>query len=297
MRTISATSADGGTTATFVPDAGMVCCSLCVDGEQRLSLRRGLDAYARQGSTMGVPLLYPWANRLAGHEYEAAGRQVALPHDPGRVHEEASGLPLHGLTPETMRWRALSPGDGGVAAELQWSDPDLLELFPYVHRVVFSATVTTAGLTVTTTVQATGADPVPVSFGFHPYLALIGAPRHDWSIELPPCRGLELDSRGLPTGGRLPVERGPVGLAERSFDDAYALDQATARFVARAPGRELTVELLEGYRFAQVFSPPEAEFVCFEPMTAPANALRSGDGLLVLAPGQEHRATFALSAP
>jgi len=52
--------------ATFVPGAGMVCSSLRHDGAELLAQRNGVRAYAERGSTMGIPLLYPWANRLAG---------------------------------------------------------------------------------------------------------------------------------------------------------------------------------------------------------------------------------------
>src|SRR5438874_641790 len=47
--------------ATFVPDAGVVCCSLRHEGEELLAQREGVDAYASRGATMGIPLLYPWA--------------------------------------------------------------------------------------------------------------------------------------------------------------------------------------------------------------------------------------------
>jgi galactose mutarotase-like enzyme len=43
-----------------------------------------------------------------------------------------------------------------------------------------------------------------------------------------------------------------------------------------------------------VFSPPGAPFVCFEPMTAPTNALRSGGGLRQVAPGGRATAVFAI---
>ena len=38
-----------------------------------------------------------------------------------------------------------------------------------------------------------------------------------------------------------------------------------------------------------------SSFICFEPMTAPANALRSGDGLRLLAPGERYLARFSVS--
>jgi aldose 1-epimerase len=49
-----------------------------------------------------------------------------------------------------------------------------------------------------------------------------------------------------------------------------------------------------GFPAAQVFSPPRAQFVCFEPMTAPTNTLRSGRGLRRVAPGEEFEATFRI---
>ncbi len=51
--------------ATFLPGAGMLCSSLRHRGEELLAQNRGVEAYVERGKTMGIPLLYPWANRLA----------------------------------------------------------------------------------------------------------------------------------------------------------------------------------------------------------------------------------------
>ena len=37
------------------------------------------------------------------------------------------------------------------------------------------------------------------------------------------------------------------------------------------------------------------EFIRFEPMTAPTNALDSGDGLIVVEPGGSYRAAFRIA--
>jgi aldose 1-epimerase len=59
--------------AQFVPEAGMIGISLTDSGVELLGQRRGLDAYVANGKTMGIPLLYPWANRLGANTYEAEG--------------------------------------------------------------------------------------------------------------------------------------------------------------------------------------------------------------------------------
>jgi aldose 1-epimerase len=43
-----------------------------------------------------------------------------------------------------------------------------------------------------------------------------------------------------------------------------------------------------------VFAPPDQPVICFEPMMAPVDALRSHEGLRSVAPGDRVSATFAV---
>jgi galactose mutarotase-like enzyme len=58
--------------------------------------------------------------------------------------------------------------------------------------------------------------------------------------------------------------------------------------------RRIAVEFEHGYAYAQVFAPPGRTLVCFEPMTAPVDALRTHDGLRLVEPGERESAAFAL---
>ncbi len=295
---ITLASADGSTTAEFVPDANLLCCSLVYGGVERLERRRGVRVYAEQGKTMGIPLLYPWANRLARFGYEAAGRAVTLSEDDPRIPRDSAGLPIHGVVPGLLRWEVRDSGrTDTIDARLEWSSDELLELFPFVHEVHREATVGPAELTMTTTVTAVGEDPVPVSFGYHPYTRLAGAARDEWQITLAASNRLELDDHSIPTGERVPVDRDRFPLADASLDDAFeaAAPSEAATFQATAGEHRLSVEFLAGYGYAQVFSPDGQGFVCFEPMTAPANALNSGDGLTVIGPGETYVARFRIA--
>jgi galactose mutarotase-like enzyme len=294
LDTVQITSLDGSTVAWFAPEAGMVCASLWVDGSEQLDRREGLDAYATKGSTMGIPLLYPWANRLGARSFETLGKRIDLPEDPKLIHADGSGTPIHGIVPSLMRWDAERSDDGAtLSATLSWTDPQLLELFPFMHELEFRAQAEAGELTIAVEVSSDTED-VPVSFGFHPYLKLAGAPREQWTVVLPPCDGLELDARMLPTGRRTHLPTQSIGLAYRAFDDAYELITPRTVFTARAAERTIAVEFGDGYRYAQVFSPPGAEFVCFEPMTSPSNALIAADELQILPAGQHMRATFKI---
>jgi aldose 1-epimerase len=57
----------------------------------------------------------------------------------------------------------------------------------------------------------------------------------------------------------------------------------------------VAVTFEQGYDVAQLFAPPRDELICFEPMTAPANALADGRGLRILGPGESHTGVFSIA--
>jgi aldose 1-epimerase len=290
----------GGTVAAeFVPDANMLCHSLTRGGAELLHQGHGVRAYAERGRTMGVPLLYPWANRLARPEYEAAGRRVRLPAPDGRYPVDDNGLPIHGALPGLLRWAPTDTGDTDrIRARLRWSAPELLELFPFVHEVQCEARVDDGALHVATTVAATGEDPVPVSFGYHPYLHPPGGvARADWTVELGASERVVLDARMIPAGATEPLGARTFTLGDQSWDDGLSGLTTPPVFTVAARDQVMTVTFDAGYTVAQVFAPHGQDFICFEPMTAPTNALIDGRGLVVVAPGAEFRAAFTVAVP
>jgi len=294
-------SASAHLDATFVPAAGMVGASLRDGGRELLGRGSGVHCYARGGTTMGIPLLHPWANRLAGDEYRVNGTAVRVPHDSPLVARDEHGLPIHGLLGGSPHWalrQAVANGNGAwaLSAQLDFArHPELLEAFPFPHHIELDVALRRRTLTVRTTLTATGAHPVPVSFGFHPYLRLPDVAREDWQVELPAMRRLELDERAIPTGASRPVaaQAGPLGA--RTFDDGYVDVPDGAEFAVAGGGRRVTVRLETGYPAAQVFAPATDDVICFEPMTAPTNALGSHDRLPLVAPSERYCAAFSIT--
>lgn len=295
FESITLRSPDGSTEAEFVPTANMLCCSLKHHGAEILDLGSGVGAYAHHGTTMGIPLLHPWANRLAGFEYEAAGKHVRLPRGGGLIPTDAAGLPIHGVLPAAMRWEVDDRQPGALTAMLRWDSPPLLELFPFEHHLRLSIQIASAELTIATALHATGEDSVPVCFGYHPYLRIPETRREAWRVTLGALRRLVLDDTMIPTGEREPVGRRCFYLEDENLDDGFDALAVPPEFSAAAENVVLTVRLVEGYSYAQVYAPRGKDYVCFEPMTAPANALRSGDGLRIVSPGEVHRTAFTIS--
>ena len=289
-----------GLRAAFAPGANMVLHSLTLGGRELLDQRNGLVAYAENGSTMGVPLLHPWANRLAGYTYTVASKRVEL--DPGSAlfKRDPGGLPIHGALPRLSSWdidEARSDVDAGsLFARLDW-DPghEAFELFPFPHRLEYSARATDAAIEIAIGLEPTGDAPVPVSFGFHPYLRIPGA-RASAQMSLPVGRRILLDESMIPTGETEPCEPGLRHLGDSAWDDGFSDLREPTRFLLSGGDSEISLTFLRGYRFAQVFAPPGSHFVCFEPMTAPTNALVSGGpDLPVVEPGGRHDAAFEIA--
>jgi aldose 1-epimerase len=294
-RILELTAPEGDLVAQFATHVGMIGCSLRHHGEEVLGLGAGLDGYVTDGRVFGIPILYPWANRLGGWSYTAAGRQVALDRASPLLHGDEHCLPIHGALAATSDWTVRDAGAGWLLAELDFAaHPDLLAVFPFAHRLELAVALQAGQLTVTTTIIAGPAGPVPVSFGFHPYLALPGAPREEWIVELPVRTELALDADGLPTGERREHPRQVFDLQARTFDDLFAL-RGPSRFSVAAAGRRAAVAMTSGFPYAQVYAPADQPVICFEPMTAPVDALRSHDGLRLVPAGETARATFTLT--
>jgi aldose 1-epimerase len=229
-------------TAQWVPDGGMIATSLTDSGVELLGQRRGLGAYLSDGKTMGIPILYPWANRLGDNTYMAEKVTVTLTPGENGVRPDPNGLPIHGVLAGYPGWRVTAESANELAAEVDFgADPRLLASFPYPHLLAVTARLTDRTMTVRTTVTATGEAAVPLCFGFHPYLRLPDVARSEWIIQTPPLRRLSLDGKGLPTGDTDEQLAKSEPLGDKAFDDAYDQVCDGAVFAVSGGGRRLEV--------------------------------------------------------
>ena len=293
-------SHDAGLEATIVPSLAMLGWSLEVDGQDVLGHPGGVREYVERGVVTGIPLLHPWANRLG------AGRIAGLDAatvDPGSmlVSLDPHGLPIHGLHLLDEVWevvrREAGAGGAGVTGTLDLAaHADLMAAFPFPHEIAVAYDLRGDTLTVTTTLRATGDVPVPVSFGWHPYLRLPGVARAEWQVAMPVRRRAILDELQLPTGERedVAIPDGPLG--DRTYDDEFPVLAEPPVFALWGGGLRLEVAFGEGYPVGQVYAPERHDVVAFEPMTAETNALVTGDGLRRVPPGESFTATFGIRA-
>ena len=246
-------------------------------------------------------VLIPWPNRLEEGAYEFAGRWHHLP-----LNEPEAGNAIHGL----VRWAAWSVG---VREEHRVVMEHALHPqpgYPFSLALSVEYAVSDAGLRVTSTATNVGRDACPYGSGAHPYQT-VGTQTVDTAVLRAPGRTmLQTDARGIPVGAE-PVEgtdydfREPREIGATKLDNAYTdLERdadGSARVELRHPdgGPAVSLWLDESYGYLELFtgdSQPSVErrSLAVEPMTCPPNAFRSGEGVLVLEPGQSTRTEWGI---
>ena len=286
--------------AAFAPGAGMIGCSLRHRGEELLGQRGGLAKYAESGSSMGIPLLHPWANRLDGLRYSAGGRTVELDPD------------CHAGAPRPQRPADPRPRDGVAALGgdrargRQRRSPTLR-----APRLV-GARGPDGGLSVSPPARGRGAAVRPHADDRD---RAAGNRRRAGSglLRLPPLRLPPRRAAGG-VGGR--AAAAPPRAARRARDpDRRGASPSTSRRRPSASAPTTTCSSSCATRPSSCCAAaaaasrcassraircpglraPGEDYICFEPMTAPTNALVSGDRLQLVAPGEEYIARFSIS--
>jgi galactose mutarotase-like enzyme len=207
---------------------------------------------------------------------------------------------MHGALAAVPGWQVESmlagEGEARLVARFDYAArEDLLAVFPYPHTIEQAITLEGERLTVATTLTATGEAPVPIAFGWHPYLKLPGTPAEFWQLDLPVTDRIVTDERAIPTGEieDVPIVLGPMG--NQTWDDGFRLAQDGMRFSLEDDRRKIEIDFEHGYAVAIIWRPEDGEFICIEPMTAPTNALVSGDGLRLMQPGEMFTAIFSIA--
>lgn len=250
-------------------------------------------------------VLAPWPNRLAGGSYEFAGVRHQL-----AISEAKTGNASHGLV-RWANWQLVAQDAASVTLGLTLHPQSG---YPFALALALTYRLADDGLTVSTSARNVGTSALPFGIGFHPYFTVGTALIDDATFTLPAATSLPVDGRMIPTG-RASVADGPLDfrtprpigdtIIDTCFTDLTRDEQDRARIVLAAPGGKpaLTLTLDRAFEFVQVYTgnnlpdpATQRRGLAIEPMTCPANAFNSGDGLIVLAPGDEFAAAWNIHA-
>jgi aldose 1-epimerase len=247
-------------------------------------------------------VLAPWPNRVADGRWTWRGevRQLSLT-EPERGHA------LHGLV-RSLSWTVVEHHGDRLALEvLLLAHPG----WPFPLHASMSYLLDAGGLSCTLTATNVGREPCPYGAAFHPYLAVPGGRVDDAVLHVDAATWLETDDRLTPVARRAAhgtpfdfTDGAPIGArrADTAFTDLARGAGGRVEALVTAPdGRTAVVWGDESVRWWQVFTGdalPERwrrTTLAVEPMTCAPDALNSGDGLVVLEPGERHTTAWGLA--
>ncbi|WP_338595999.1 aldose 1-epimerase family protein [Saccharopolyspora sp. SCSIO 74807] len=244
--------------------------------------------------------LLPWANRIDQGRYTFGGEDLQVP-----INEPDRESALHGLMGFT-EWTPVEHHRDRVVLEHL-----LHPHYGYPFTIAFRIEFTLQGNGFRSTLSARNAGRTDAPFGTanHTYLAAGGERVDDVVFELPANTYYVTNDRLIPTG-KADVAGSeydyrtarPIGATE--MDTAFTdLDRdsdgtATVRF-GRPDGSavQLWADRTHGYLQVYTDDSPETDRparagLTVEPMTCAPNAFVTGDGMIVLRPGQTHTGSW-----
>ena len=256
------------------------------------------DADIPPGAT-GITLA-PWANRIEDGVWHLNGKKQQLD-----ITEVARNNASHGLL-RNAPYELVDESEFSVTLEAvvfpQHGYPFLLR-----HRVRYELDAS-LGLTVRQTLVNDSPEPAPFVLGAHPYLRLGETPSEELTVTVSGRTRLVTDERLIPRGiepvaGDFDLRAGRRA-GDLDLDCAYTdldFDGGVASSTLRAPdGRSVSLWQDENCGYVHVFVtdqfPGRAKAVALEPMTGPANAFNSGDGLRWLPAGESFTMRWGITA-
>jgi aldose 1-epimerase len=308
-----------GDAAEVRPDLGFNCYRWqAARGGKTLDLLFADDSLLGPGGRPtrgGIPILFPFPNRIRDARFQWGGRDWALP-----ATDSNGRNAIHGFACRRA-WRVAGQGadqnKAWLTGEFASADaPEVRGLWPADYRLRVTYLLMDGALRLLAELTNPDDKPLPFGLGYHPYFRLpfSGAGSSDDSLVSVPARSFwELD-QSLPTGKRLAVDAGrdlnrPRRLAELKLDDVLTDLPADAapdpsgsleRSRLVSEGATLKLSCSPTFREMVVFTPPHRRAFCVEPYTCPTDAVnlqgRGVDaGWLTLPPGGQWAAVVDLT--
>jgi aldose 1-epimerase len=278
-----------GSRATIAVDLGFNCFSftaVTANGKSVdvLSATEGFETGSHPASRSGIPLLFPYPNRIAGGLYSWDGSDYQL--TPDAVPFDKTGNAIHGFCIDRP-WRVVSQSQSSVTAVFRISidAPERLKLWPADAEIAVTYELSGACLRSIIKVHNPSKQPLPWGFGTHAYFRLplsSASSAEQCTIYAPASRVWELHEC-LPNGTTQGVSEKPDLSLSPVFgglklDDVYtSVNAKDSSVICRItdPAAKLMVEQRCSTDFREIvaFTPPWATAVCLEPYTCVTDAI------------------------
>jgi aldose 1-epimerase len=249
-------------------------------------------------------VLVPWPNRVRDGRWSHEGRELQLD-----LTEPDRNNAIHGLLRNTPYRVVERSGDAITLAATVVPQHG----YPFHLETTVTYRLTGNGIRVEHGVTNIGAAAAPYAVGTHPFLRVGTHPVDELTITARTVEHVAVDARLNPTGLEPVAGTGmdfSAGrrVSELELDDAWRVepdpDGVTRTILSAEDGTETEIWQDADWEWLQVFITREfptgegpVTAIAIEPMTSPANAYVSGDGLRWIAPGETWRGAWGICRP
>ncbi|MCC5930186.1 MAG: aldose 1-epimerase [Cyclobacteriaceae bacterium] len=280
----------------IIPDLGanLTRLVLPVTEGEGLQLIEGIqyDVEARHDPTFMSAFLFPFPNRIKDGKYQFRGRQYYFD-----CNEKERNNAIHGIV-YNMPFQIIREKTDAERLEvsllLEYNGNHSGYPFPFSMQVNYSLH-SLEGLEVEILVKNSGSEVMPVGFGWHPYYVL-KSDLSDFELNLPKCNVFHSDDRMIPENLSVPYQKFETfeAIGNYSVDACFKIQDETPRprIGIYDPALNLTLSLWQEngeqeLNYFVLYTPPSRRSIAVEPMSCCTNAYNSGEGLKILAAGDQ----------
>jgi aldose 1-epimerase len=305
MSVIEISDTQSGSRAAIAVESGFNCFRFVPrQGSEELDVIHAEDGFEegnKPPSHNGIPILFPFPNRIRSGKYSWDGKDYDLPTS--LVSYDGSGNAIHGFCLDRP-WRVANQTESSVTAVFQISQDasDRASLWPADAELSVQYVISGTTLRSEFTVHNPDDRPLPWGLGTHAYfrLPLGGSDAAQCTVFAPVIQSRQL-CECLPTGATVEIptdaalQESPLFSSLR-LDDAFAglrpsPDGSIETWVTDPDsGRRVVQRFSADFQELVAFTPPWTAAICLEPYTCATDAINLRNqgfdaGLRVLEPG------------
>jgi aldose 1-epimerase len=240
--------------------------------------------------------MFPFANRIPDGKYKFHGKNYQLP-----INWPQENHAIHGFIHDknyTILEETTTENSAKLTIEYQYEGE--YPGYPFPFLIILTFLLSEDDFKYTTEVENTGKSISPIMDGWHPYFKLACENINDLLLKIPAKQRTEIDERMIPTGKLLPLNNFSdySKIGSTFFDTCFPLEVNEAIISTELYNQEKNVTFqfwqesgAQKYNFLQLYTPPDRQSIAIEPMSSNTNSFNTGDGLIILKPGEKFEAS------
>ncbi|MDD4849093.1 MAG: aldose epimerase [Gemmiger sp.] len=267
------TDPEAGTQLTITPERGGMITGFTLNGEEFI-WRRYPNFSDSNRPRFGVPVLFPNCGMPDGGVHTFGGKPYPME--------------VHGLA-DLSAWAVESVGPDGVCLTLSAS-PLTKFLYPFDFTLLLTYNLQGTTATINLVVINEGEEPMPFSFGYHPYFCVSALENVKFDIHCATCSS---NPKGVQPTAPATITLAKEPGADSSLRLLTGVDFPLA-FTDSGNGHKVTVDADGSFTNGVLWQQNAEQFVCMEPWNGWANSLNEDGKHELLAPGEAMESSWSI---